>query len=59
VLRGMQYILENGNLNETDTIDVIINNTSYPHMEPLEKPKILKSLFRTIDIHSYLRYQAK
>jgi len=53
VLRGMQHILENGNSDKTDTIDVIINNTSYPHMEPLEKPKILKSLFRTIGILTY------
>jgi len=53
VLRGMQHILENGNSDETDTIDVIINNTSYPHMEPMEKPKILKSLFRTIGILTY------
>jgi len=53
VLRGMQYILDNGVLEKTDTIDVIINNTSYPHMEPLEKPKILKSLFRTIGILTY------
>ncbi len=53
VLRGMQHILENGDPDETDTIDVIINNTRYPHMEPLEKPKVLKSLFRTISILTY------
>jgi len=53
ILEGIEHILEHGDVNKTDTIDAIINNTRQPHMTPLENPKILKSLFRTIDILTY------
>lgn len=53
LLRGIQYILEEGDITADNTIDVIINNTSGINLKNFDKKKILPSILRTIDILTY------